>query len=135
MHRPKLPDATTSPFVFLTQRGNPHIQKTLHLDLSEAVAMRTGKRFYPHLMRTIWATEYLQETQDFQTAATMLGDQLKTVIDTYYDVVHKEQIPKASSLSGQGAAHGLSGAWEEADVFSMSWHRVGWASARLARGG
>jgi hypothetical protein len=98
VHRPKLPNATTSPFVFLTQRGNPHIQKTLHLDLSEAVAMRTGQRFYPHLIRTIWATEYLQATQDFQTAATMLGDQLQTVIKTYYDVVHKEQIPKASAF-------------------------------------
>jgi hypothetical protein len=97
-HRPKLPNATTSPFVFLTQRGNPHIQKTLHGDLADAVAMRTGKRFYPHLIRTIWATEYLQKKQDFQTAATMLGDQLQTVIKTYYDVVHKEQIPKASDF-------------------------------------
>ena len=42
--------------------------------------MRTGKRFYPHIVRTMWATEYLKETQDFQTAATMLGDQLRTVI-------------------------------------------------------
>jgi hypothetical protein len=98
VHRPKLPNAATSPFVFLTQRGNPHISKTLHLDLSEAVAMRTGKRFYPHLVRTMWATEYLKETHDFQTAATMLGDQLRTVIATYYDVVHKEQIPKASAF-------------------------------------
>jgi hypothetical protein len=97
-HRPKLPNATTSPFVFLTQLGKPHISKTLHLDLSEAVAMRTGKRFYPHIVRTMWATEYLKETQDFQTAATMLGDQLRTVIATYYDVVHKEQIPKASAF-------------------------------------
>jgi hypothetical protein len=98
VHRPKLPNAATSPFVFLTQRGKPHIQKTLHVDLSEAVAMRTGKRFYPHIVRTMWATEYLKETQDFQTAATMLGDQLRTVIATYYDVVHKEQIPKASAF-------------------------------------
>lgn len=98
VHRPKLPNAATSPFVFLTQRGNPHIQKTLHGDLSDAVAMRTGKRFYPHIVRTMWATEYLKETQDFQTAATMLGDQLRTVIATYYDVVHKEQIPKASAF-------------------------------------
>jgi hypothetical protein len=60
--------------------------------------MRTGKRFYPHIVRTMWATEYLKETQDFQTAATMLGDQLRTVIATYYDVVHKEQIPKASAF-------------------------------------
>jgi hypothetical protein len=98
VHRPKLPNAATSPFVFLTQRGNPHIQKTLHLDLSEAVAMRTGKRFYPHIVRTMWATEYLRETQDFQTAASLLGDQLRTVITTYYDVIHQEQIPKASAF-------------------------------------
>jgi hypothetical protein len=98
VHRPKLPGAATSPFVFLTQLGKPHIQKTLHLDLSEAVAMRTGKRFFPHIVRTMWATEFLRETQDFQTAATMLGDQLKTVIDAYYHVVHKEQIPKASNF-------------------------------------
>jgi Phage integrase family len=98
VHRPKLPNAATSPFVFLTQRGNPHISKTLHGDLSEAVAMRTQKRFFPHIVRTMWATEFLRETQDFQTAATMLGDQLKTVIDTYYHVVHKEQIPKASNF-------------------------------------
>ena len=98
VHRPKLPGAQASPFVFLTQRGKPHISKTLHGDLSDAVAMRTGKRFYPHIVRTMWATEYLKETQDFQTAATMLGDQLRTVIATYYDVVHKEQIPKASAF-------------------------------------
>ena len=98
VHRPKLPNATTSPFVFLTQRGKPHISKTLHGDLSDAVAMRTGKRFYPHIVRTMWATEYLKDTQDFQTAATMLGDQLRTVIATYYDVIHKEQIPKASAF-------------------------------------
>jgi hypothetical protein len=98
VHRPRLPNAATSPFVFLTQRGKPHISKTLHGDLSDAVAMRTGKRFYPHIVRTMWATEYLKETQDFQTAATMLGDQLRTVIATYYDVIHKEQIPKASAF-------------------------------------
>ena len=112
VHRPKLPNAATSPFVFLTQRGNPHISKTLHGDLSDAVAMRTGKRFYPHIVRTMWATEYLKETQDFQTAATMLGDQLRTVIATYYDVVHREQHPQSQRFSGQEAAHGLSGARE-----------------------
>ena len=51
-------------------------------------------------MRTMWATEFLQETQDFQTAATMLGDQLKTVIETYYDIVHKDQHAKAKAFLG-----------------------------------
>jgi hypothetical protein len=98
VHRPKLPNAATSPFVFLTQLGKPHIQKTLHMDLAEAVSLRTGQRFYPHLIRTIWATEYLEATQDFATAATMLGDQLRTVIQTYYDVVHKGHYPKARAF-------------------------------------
>ena len=49
-------------------------------------------------MRTIWATEHLKDTQDFQTAASMLGDQLRTVITAYYDVVHQEQLPKARAF-------------------------------------
>ena len=63
VHRPKLPNAADSRFVFLTMYGKPHIGKTLHADLSSAVAMRTGKRFYPHLIRSIWATEYLEQTR------------------------------------------------------------------------
>jgi hypothetical protein len=101
VHRPKLPNATTSRFVFLTQLGKPHIQKTLHLDLSEAVAMRTGQRFYPHLIRTIWATEYLEKTQDFATAAVLLGDTLGTVMKTYYDIVNKNQFVKARAFLGE----------------------------------
>jgi hypothetical protein len=100
VHRPKLPNATTSRFVFLTQLGKPHIAKTLHLDLSEAVAMRTGQRFYPHLIRTIWATEYLEKTQDFTTAATLLGDTLGTVMKAYYDIVNKNQYAKARAFLG-----------------------------------
>ena len=47
VHRPKLPNATTSPFVFLTWRGTPFSEATLRLELSSIVAMRTGQRFYP----------------------------------------------------------------------------------------
>jgi hypothetical protein len=98
LYRPKLPNAQPSPFVFLTQYGNPHIAKTLHADLAHAVGIRTGQRFYPHLIRTIWATEYLKEKQDFQTAATMLGNTLAVVMRTYYDVVHQDQHAKASDF-------------------------------------
>jgi hypothetical protein len=71
------------------------------LDLSEAVAMRTGQRFYPHLIRTIWATEYLEKTQDFATAAVLLGDTLGTVMKTYYDIVNKNQFVKARAFLGE----------------------------------
>ena len=57
-----------------------------------------GQRFYPHLIRTIWATEYLEDTQDFAAAATMLGDTLGTVMKTYYDLVHKDQHAKAKAF-------------------------------------
>jgi site-specific recombinase XerC len=100
VHRPKLPNAATSRFLFLGQHGIPYSTKTLHMDLSEVVAMRTGQRFYPHLIRTIWATEYLDKTQDFATAATMLGDTLGTVMKTYYDVIHRDQHAKAKAFLG-----------------------------------
>jgi hypothetical protein len=100
-YRPKLPNARTSRFVFLTLYGKPHIAKTLHVDLSDAVAMRTGQRFYPHLIRTIWATEYLEKTQDFTTAATMLGNTLAVVMKTYYDIVHKDHHAKARAFLGE----------------------------------
>jgi hypothetical protein len=91
VQRLRLPGAATSPFLFLTNRGRPFCQQTLRVELGETVAMRTGRRFYPHLIRTIWATEFLKKTGDFTTAATMLGDTLAIVIKTYYDIVHPEQ--------------------------------------------
>ena len=63
--------------------------------------MHTGQRFYPHLIRTIWATEYLEKTQDFTTAATMLGDTLAVVMKTYYDIVHKDHTPKPKPFSAR----------------------------------
>jgi hypothetical protein len=100
VYRPRIPGAATSPLLFLTKHGNPFAQDTLHDEIASAVAMRTGQRFYPHLIRTIWATEYLEKTQDFTTAATMLGDALGTVMRTYYDVVNKNQHAKAKAFLG-----------------------------------
>ena len=87
VYRPKLPNAATSPFVFLTQRGNPHTQKTLRLELSLAVAMRTGKRWYPHMVRTQpgrrnTSPRTIARFPRLMTAAMMLGDKVRTVIAT-----------------------------------------------------
>jgi integrase len=100
VHRPRLPGATASPFLFLSSRGAPYTTRSLHQDLAYIVTLHTGQRFYPHLIRTIWATEYLQATQDFTTAATMLGDTLVVVMRTYYDVVHRDQHQKARAFLG-----------------------------------
>jgi hypothetical protein len=100
VHRPKLPNAGTSPFVFLTRYGRPYSADSLADEVRYAVAMRTGQRFYPHLVRTVWATEYLNSTPapDYQTAATMLGDLPRTVMEAYHNVVKKDQHAKAKAF-------------------------------------
>ena len=99
VYRPRLPQATTSPFLFLTQKGTPYTQRALHTELSETVAMRTGKRFYPHLIRTIWATEYLtDDAPDWTTAAVMLGDKVATVMASYHDLVDEPHHAKAKAF-------------------------------------
>ena len=107
-YRPKLPGAATSPFVFLTYRGNPFTQRSLHEELGVAVARHTGKRFYPHLIRTIWTTEYLKskEAPDFVTAAEMLGDEVGIVMRTYHDVVKKDQEAKVRAFLGEALRTG-----------------------------
>ena len=60
--------------------------------------MRTGIRFYPHLIRTIWATEFLEATQNFAVAATMLGDTIGMVMKTYYEIVNRDQHAKAKAF-------------------------------------
>lgn len=99
LYRPKFPNAASSRFVFLTQYGKPHSSRSLHAAVSEPVALHTGQRFYPHLMRTIWATAYIEETNDYQTAATMLGDTLQVCLKTYYKAERANQQAKASAFN------------------------------------
>jgi hypothetical protein len=98
IRRPKLPGAAESKYLFLTHLGRPFTSGHLGVELRLAVALRTGVRFYPHMIRTIWATEYLQRTQDFTTAAVLLGDTLREVMKTYYDVVNKDHHAKAAAF-------------------------------------
>jgi hypothetical protein len=86
VHRPKLPNADRSRLVFLSQHGKPHSEKSIHTDISEAVGRYTGQLFYPHLLRTVYATEYLDANHgDFRGAATQLGNDPKTLARTYDD--------------------------------------------------
>jgi hypothetical protein len=81
--RPKLKNAETDPHVFLTFWGKPYGQKGLRSQLAAHVYLRTGKRFYPHLTRSIWADEWMHQGGDPDTAAAVLNDSLQTVL-TYY---------------------------------------------------
>ena len=102
-HRPRLRNAETAPQCFLTWGGKPFTAKSLGVELSVAVAMRTGKRWYPHLIRTTWPTEYLTDDDDddkpdWITAAVMLGDKVATVMAYYHDLVDSAHHPKGAAF-------------------------------------
>ena len=106
VYRPRLPGATAAPFLFLTKWGNPFTMDSLHAELSSAVAMRTGQRFYPHLIRSIWATEYIEKKRDFTGAAYMLGDSVATVLRAYQHVLGKDQHAKAKDFLAEALRTG-----------------------------
>jgi hypothetical protein len=70
----------------------------LRIDLRRDIFIYTKKHFYPHLIRTIWATEYISKTGDFTTAAYMLNDTVETVMRRYQEILEKDHIIKASQF-------------------------------------
>jgi integrase len=84
-YRPQFLNAETSPYLFLTARGQPLSPTRLRQELRQAVQVRTGKPFDPHRIRTIWATEYFSRGPgDFYAVAYMLNDTITTVLNSYY---------------------------------------------------
>ena len=98
VYRPRIPHAKESSLLFLTKFGRPFTGRTLHLELSILVLRRTNKYFYPHLIRTIWASEYLSATNDFEGAATLLGDSVQMVLKTYYEIHEKKAYTRAGQF-------------------------------------
>jgi len=105
-YRPLLRGAATSPFLFLsTLTGGPYKPNGLRAEISATVALHTGKRFYPHLIRTIWATEYLLSTPppgepppSYATAGMLLGDTTAMVIKAYQHLADKDHHARARSF-------------------------------------
>lgn len=98
IYRRRIPNAESSPFLFLTRTGRPPNEHDIRSMLSMVVFQRTKKRFYPHLIRTIWATEYITKTGDFTTAAHMLGDTVQVVLRQYHEFIEREHKDKASQF-------------------------------------
>jgi hypothetical protein len=69
--------------VFLNAHGQPYTGFRLRRNLQNIVYRYTGKYWHPHIIRTVWATEYIRSTGDFLTVAVMLNDTLETVIKNY----------------------------------------------------
>jgi hypothetical protein len=99
--RPCLMNAATDPHVFLTFWGKPYTQRGLRLQLAAHVYLRTGKRFYPHLARSIWADEWMHQGGDPDTAAALLNDSLQTVLTYYRKLKTQDLFLRAQQYNAQ----------------------------------
>jgi hypothetical protein len=97
-YRPRLPHADAAPQVFLTRHGRPFRGTALKQELAACVFTYTEKPFYPHRIRTIWATEFIARTGDFTTAAYMLGDTVQVVLREYQEILDQAHQQKASQV-------------------------------------
>jgi hypothetical protein len=97
--RLRFPHASTSPYVFLTRTGKPFTAITLHQDFTMLILKRTGKRCYPHLLRTLWVSEFFSHGGTPATAAYMLNDTPRTALQKYYEFIDANHLQEASSFS------------------------------------
>ena len=94
---------TTSSYVFLSRSHRPYSVDSLNAIIKRRIYAYTKKALHPHMIRTIWATEYIRKTGDFYDAAYMLNDRLETVIAQY------------THLRGENVAERVYGRLEESN--------------------
>jgi len=91
------------PHVFLKKSGYTWDTKFNHNESTNfnVLIRRTtyaylGRFTTPHMVRTIWATEWIKNTHgDFYTVAYMLNDRLETVIASYAELLDEDVAEKA----------------------------------------
>jgi len=102
-----LPHPEQERHVFLTKRGKPHWRSNLTTTTSRIVYTYTGKHWHPHIIRSVWATEWIRKTHgDFYTAAIMLNDNLQTVIAKYAHLLEEDVAEKAFRLIDERNGNG-----------------------------
>jgi integrase len=84
-------------FVFLNWRGCPLSLDHVTHAFERATYKFTGVAVNPHMFRTIFATEYIRETNNYTDAAYMLGDCVKTVIERYAKLLDEDCAKRASA--------------------------------------
>jgi hypothetical protein len=93
--RPLLVPSEETREVFLNRFRRPFSRDRLATTMKGHVYSFTGRLWHPHLIRTIWATEWIQSSGDFMTAAIMLNDRLETVIANYSHLREENVAEKA----------------------------------------
>jgi len=76
--------------VFLNSVGAPLTLDQVTWAFHSATYKFTGVAMNPHMVRTIWATEYIKSTRNFIDAAYMLGDTVETVLESYAKLLDED---------------------------------------------
>ena len=101
------PPLVPPPHVFITWNATPYTEKTLRGFAKRLVYRYTGKHWHPHIIRTVWATEWIHKTHgDFYTTAIMLNDRLETVIAKYTYLLEEDVAEKAYKLIDERIGQG-----------------------------
>lgn len=88
-------------FVFVDSVGCPLAPDRVRWAFESATYKFTGIAMNPHMVRTIWATEYIKSTKNFIDAAYMLGDTVETVLQSYAHLLDEDCGKRASSWLAQ----------------------------------
>ena len=94
------PFLTTDPqerHVFLNLKGQPLDAWNLCYWIKAATYRFLGVRVHPHVIRDIWASEYLDATGDVAGAAKRLGNTMQTIHHTYGHVLEAKAQARTSA--------------------------------------
>jgi hypothetical protein len=108
--RPKFPHANTDRHVFLTLRqggGGMLTPNDIYTKLKIHVYRFTGKRLFPHLLRTIFTSSHLSAGVDINSVAYGLGDTPAVVLGAYNELQagkHGQSLQESNrrALNGNG---------------------------------
>lgn len=82
--RPILSNGEPTVLVFPNSFGKPLTEKKVWQKLGGRVYQYIQKKFYPHLIRSIWATEMASSDADIRAVAYMMNDRMETILHKYY---------------------------------------------------
>jgi hypothetical protein len=107
--RPLLPRASEDRHVLLKSKGTGGLLpiKDIYMKLRLGVYRHTGKRLYPHLLRTIFTSNMISSGVDINSVAYGLNDRVATVLASYNELQagkHQQSLQDAyeRALNGTG---------------------------------
>jgi hypothetical protein len=106
--RPQLPNASRDRHVFLSLRGHPLTTPILLARLRVHVYRYTGKRFYTHLLRSLFMSHHMTSGIDLNSIAYAMNDLPATVLAAYNELIADKHRPIIHDANRRALAQGIS---------------------------